>query len=42
MNRTVLTAAVRRFAQYTRVDEIWADYLSATGARPDLAEPAHR
>ncbi|WP_234439694.1 hypothetical protein [Streptomyces bicolor] len=42
MNQALLTAAVRRFAQYTRVDEIWRDYLSATGDRPDLAEPAHR
>ncbi|MET8102478.1 hypothetical protein ABZV29_39580 [Streptomyces sp. NPDC005236] len=42
MNQAVLQAAVQRFAQYTRVDEIWEEYLSATGARPDLAESAHR
>ncbi|MFI6661128.1 hypothetical protein ACIBL8_36930 [Streptomyces sp. NPDC050523] len=42
MNQAVLTAAVQRFAQYTRVDEIWDDYQSATGTRPDLAEPTHR
>ncbi|MEU5209190.1 hypothetical protein [Streptomyces sp. NPDC020742] len=42
MNQAVLSAAVTRFAQFTRVDEIWDDYLAATGARPDLSRPAHR
>ncbi|WP_026248290.1 hypothetical protein [Streptomyces sp. LaPpAH-108] len=42
MNQDLLITAVRRFAQYKRVDEIWHDYVFATAGRPDLAEPAHR
>lgn len=42
MNQDLLASAVQRFAQYTRVDEIWDAYLAATSGRPDLAEPAHR
>ncbi|WP_438490112.1 hypothetical protein [Streptomyces sp. S186] len=42
MNQAALTAAVTRFAQFTRVDEIWDEYLAATGGQPDPARPAHR